>query len=209
MNTPSLEGFGIRLEPVAEHHIALLKPIATDPSIWHYMNLRIATTEDVEAWVEDSIRLNEDDAFQIWVVCLDSGQVIGSSRLFDLQPQHRTGEIGFTWLAAPFRGRGVNPRVKLLQLTHAFETLGLRRIALKTHHENLQSQRAMLKLGAKYEGTFRNHMVMPDGSTRHTVWFSILTEEWPEVKANLLARINMEPLRTALPRPPDVQWEDG
>ncbi|MGI4980408.1 MAG: GNAT family N-acetyltransferase, partial [Janthinobacterium lividum] len=165
MNTPTLKGFGVRLEPISERHIASLETVATDLSIWQYMNLRIATAADVHAWVDDSMRLNATDNVQVWVTRLADGQVVGSSRLFDLQPKHRTGEIGFTWLAAPYRGSGVNPRVKLLQLTHAFETLALRRVALKTHHENLQSQRAMLKLGAHYEGTFRNHMLMPDGST--------------------------------------------
>lgn len=194
MNTPTLEGYGVRLEPIAEQHLAALQSIATDPTIWRYMSLRIRTEDDVQGWVEDSICANVMDSCQIWVTCLASGHVVGSSRLFDLQPAHRTGEIGFTWLAEPYRGRGVNPQVKLLQLTHAFETLGLRRVALKTHHENLRSQRAMLKLGAKYEGTFRNHMIMPDGSVRHTVWFSIIAEEWPEVKAGLLERIAAEPL---------------
>lgn len=196
MSTPVLEEYGVRLEPIAEQHTAGLQAIATDPTIWRYMNLRVTTAADVQGWVEESIHLNKADASQVWVIRLLGGQVVGSSRLFDLQPKHRTGEIGFTWLAKPFRGSGVNPRVKLLQLTHAFETLGLRRVALKIHHENLQSQRAMLKLGAKYEGTFRNHMLMPDGSTRHTAWYSIIAEEWPEVKANLLQRVEAEPLPT-------------
>lgn len=206
MRTPTLEGLGIRLEPISERHIASLETVATGASIWRYMNLRIATAADVRAWVHDSIRLDATDEAQVWVTCLADGQVVGSSRLFDLQPKHRTGEIGFTWLAAPYRGSGVNPRIKLLQLTHTFETLALRRVALKTHHENLQSQRAMLKLGARFEGTFRNHMLMPDGSTRHTTWYSIIAEEWPTVKAGLLRRIEAEPLR---PAQADVQWKDG
>lgn len=208
MNTPVLEGYGVRLEPVSEGHTAALQTIATDTSIWHYMNLRITNLADVHEWVQDSVRLNATDDAQIWVACLANGEVVGSSRLFDLQRKHRTGEVGFTWLAAPYRGRGINPRVKLLQLTHAFETLGLRRVALKTHHDNVPSQRAMLKLGAQYEGTFRNHMIMPDGSTRHTVWFSIVADEWPAVKAGLIARIAAEPLPAASDAP-DVQSKDG
>ena len=105
---------------------------------------------------------------------LASGQVIGSTRLFDLDPYHLRGEIGFTWLAAPYRGSGVNPRVKLLQLTHAFETLGLRRVALKTHHENLQSQRGILKLERKVRRHLPQSHAHADGSTRHTVWYSIV-----------------------------------
>ncbi|MGI4757216.1 MAG: GNAT family N-acetyltransferase [Janthinobacterium lividum] len=194
MNTPALQGYGVRLEPVRQSHTSDLQAIATDPSIWRFMNLRLTSAEEVRAWVEDSIGLDATEACQVWVTRLESGPIIGSSRLLDLQGRHRTSEIGFTWLAAPYRGAGVNPRVKLLQLTHAFETLRLRRVALKTHHENLQSRAAILKLGASYEGTFRNHMLMPDGSTRHTAWYSIIAEEWPEVKAKLLDRVATQPL---------------
>ncbi len=195
MNTPVLQGFGVRLEPVSERHIAALQGIATAPDIWRYMPLQVLTAEGVRAWVQEAIQQREDGTHQIWITCLDSGEAVGSTRLFDLHGRHRTGEIGFTWLSAAYRGSGVNPRVKLLQLTHAFETLDLRRVALKTHHENLQSQRGILKLGAQFEGTFRNHMIMPDGSTRHTMWYSILAEEWPALKQRLVDRIAGEPLR--------------
>jgi N-acetyltransferase len=95
--------------------------------------------------------------------------VIGSTRFADLDLHHRTAELGATWLAPSFHGAEVNPEAKLVQLTYAFETLNLRRVALKTHHENLPSQAAMRKLGAQYEGTFRNHFIMPDGPARHSV----------------------------------------
>ena len=189
MATPALEGFGIRLEPISLRHIPLLLPVAREASIWRYMPLRLASADDVQNWVTEAVAQNETETSQIWITRLTSGEVVGSSRLFDLNSRHRTGEIGFTWLTAPYRGTGVNPRVKLLQLTHAFETLGLRRVALKTHHENLQSQRGILTLGAQFEGTFRNHMIMPDGSTRHTLWYSIVAEEWPAVKAGLEQRV--------------------
>ena len=194
ITTPILEGFGVRLEPTREAHAAAFASIALDRTTSRYMALRIENVEDVRGWVESAAHEDENTTAHIWTTCLSTGEVIGSTRLFDLDLQHRRGEIGFTWLTAPYRGSGVNPRVKLLQLTHAFETLGLRRIALKTHHENLQSQRGILKLGARYEGTFRNHMLMPDGSTRHTVWYSIVADEWPAVKDGLLQRIAAQPL---------------
>ena len=192
--TPKLEGFGIRLEPIREEHTAALTAIALDPSVWRYMPLSVRTEADVIGLVETAVREDRNPASQIWVVRLASGEVVGSSRLFDLDLQHRRGEIGFSWLAGRYRGSGVNPRVKLLQLTHAFDTLGLLRVALKTHHENLQSQRGMLKLGAQYEGTFRNHMVMPDGSARHTMWYSIVADEWPAIRAALLDRVSAAPI---------------
>ena len=193
-STPTLEGHGVRLEPLREHHAAAMAAVALDPSIWRYMTFRIETAADVHAWVINAAREDQDTIAQVWATCLASGQVVGSTRLFDLDLHHRRGEIGYTWLTAPHRGSGVNPRVKLLQLTHAFETLGLRRVALKTHHQNLQSQHGILKLGALYEGTFRNHMLMPDGSTRHTMWYSITAEDWPAVKRGLLQRIAAQPL---------------
>ncbi len=192
-NTPLLEGYGVRLEPLSTAHIPALTQIAIDPSIWRYMNLRINTPADVEKLVADSLREAETGAIEPWVTIVN-GRAAGATRFLDIQRNHRTAEIGFTWLAQPWRGSGVNPRVKLLQMTYGFETLGLRRIALKTHHENLHSQRAMLKLGAVYEGTFRNHMLMPDGTTRHTMWYSVTEEEWPAMKERLQARIATEPL---------------
>jgi RimJ/RimL family protein N-acetyltransferase len=191
--TPVLEGFGVRLEPIAQHHVEGLTRVAIDPSNWRFMNLRIETPADVQKLVDDSVRAAESGTVMPWVTTVD-GEVVGASSYLDLNRTHRTVEIGFTWLGKEWRGSGVNPRVKLLQLQYGFESIHMRRIALKTHHENLHSQRAMLKLGAQFEGTFRNHMIMPDGSTRHTKWYSITEEEWPAIKASLLARIAAEPI---------------
>ena len=124
----------------------------------------------------------------------EGAEVIGTTRFADLDRFHRRCELGWTWIAPRYCGSGVNVRMKLLQLRYAFETLGMRRVALKTHHANGRSQRAMLKLGAKFEGTFRNHMLMPDGSSRDTWWYSIVDAEWPAVKEHLLQRIAREPL---------------
>ena len=192
--TPTLEGNGVRLEPLAQHHFKALCDIARDPRIWRYMNLKLETPEDVAALIETSVANAEKGLVMPWIVFVGD-EAAGSSSFFEIQPAHRTAELGFTWFAAPWRSSGVNPRVKLLQLTHAFETLLLRRIALKTHHDNLHSQNAMLKLGAQYEGTFRNHMIMPDGTTRHSKWYSITAEDWPDVKARLTERIAHEPIQ--------------
>ncbi|AFL87732.1 acetyltransferase, ribosomal protein N-acetylase [Terriglobus roseus DSM 18391] len=192
--TPVLEGYGVRLEPMAQQHVEGLTRIAIEPSNWKHMNLRIETPADVQKLVDDSERAAETGTVMPWVTTVD-GEVVGATSYLDLNRPHRTVEIGFTWLARNWRGAGVNPRVKLLQLQFGVETIHFRRIALKTHHENLHSQRALLKLGAQFEGTFRNHMIMPDGSTRHTKWYSITEEDWPAIKASLLARIATEPIR--------------
>lgn len=193
-NTPLLEGHGVRLEPLSTQHIPALTQIALDESIWRYMNPRPTSQADVEKMVTDALADADRGVVEPWVTFVGD-EAVGATRFLDIQRAHRGAEIGFTWLAKPWRSSGVNPRVKLLQMTYGFETLGLRRIALKTHHENLHSQNAMLKLGAQYEGTFRNHMIMPDGSMRHTKWYSITAEDWPGVKAKLLERIAGEPIQ--------------
>lgn len=191
--TPMLDGYGVRLEPLSYSHLDALFRIAIEPSIWRYMNLRVESLADVTRLIESSLSDAAQGLIEPWMTFVGH-EAVGATRLLDIQRTHRTAEIGFTWLARPWRSSGVNPRVKLLQLTYAFETLKLRRVAMKTHHENTHSQNAMLKLGAQYEGTFRNHMIMPDGSTRHTKWYSMTDEEWSQVKDRLLRRIACEPI---------------
>ena len=108
---------------------------------------------------------------------------IGSSRYLSIVPEHRRLEIGWTWVGTAFQRTGANREAKLLQLTHAFETLGANRVEFKTHSRNERSRTALAGIGATFEGVFRNHMIMPDGSIRHSAYFSVTAEEWPAVKA--------------------------
>ena len=188
---PVLEGAHLRLEPLTRKHLPSLEKIAFDDRIWRYMMTRVTTSADLERWFEAAMRAKETALPQMpWVTVLkDGNRVVGSTRFIDLDLQNRTVEIGHTWITPELHQKGVNPEAKLLQLQYAFDTLALNRVALKTHHENLQSQEAMKKLGAVYEGTFRNHYIMLDGSLRHSVWFSITKEEWPQVRSRLEARL--------------------
>jgi RimJ/RimL family protein N-acetyltransferase len=102
-------------------------------------------------------------------------------------PEHRRLEIGWTWIATAFQRTGSNREAKLLQLSHAFETLGANRVEFKTHARNEQSRNALAGIGATFEGVFRNHTIMPDGSLRDSAYFSVIVEEWPTVKAALVA----------------------
>jgi RimJ/RimL family protein N-acetyltransferase len=188
--TPTLDGFRVRLEPMTEAHLAGLEEIAYDERIWRYMLTRVNTPDELRAWMEAALREKATGTSLPWVTILKGEErVIGSTRFIDLDLRHRTTELGHTWLAPGYHGGGLNAEAKLLQLRYAFEELGLNRVALKTHHENLQSQAAMRKIGAVEEGMFRNHYVMPDGSTRHSVWFSIIREEWPRVRSLLEERV--------------------
>jgi N-acetyltransferase len=191
MPTPTLEGAHVRLEPLTLSHLPALEAIAFDASIWRYMLATIHTPEDLRAWANAALAT---DNTLTWVTIKKShdntpDQLVGSTRFIDLDLHHRTTELGHTWLAATARGTLINAEAKLLQLTYAFETLNLNRVALKTHHENLQSQNAMKSIGAIYEGTFRNHYLMPDNTLRHSVWFSIIRSDWPTVKAHLQSRL--------------------
>jgi len=188
--TPALDGVRVRLEPMTEAHLAGLEEIAYDERIWRYMLTRVKTPHDLRGWMEAALREKATGTCLPWVTILKSeDRVIGSTRFIDLDLRHRTTELGHTWLAPLHHGTGLNAEAKLLQLRYAFEELGLNRVALKTHHENLQSQAAMRKMGAVEEGTFRNHYVMPDGSARHSVWFSIIREEWPRVRSLVEERV--------------------
>lgn len=187
--TPVLEGTRVRLERLTLAHLPALEKVAFDDRIWRYMMTWVKTSDDLRAWVEHALRLEAAGTVKPWVTVLrNDNRVVGSTRFMDIDKTHQTAELGSTWLSPEFHGAGLNAEVKLLQLTYAFEQLGLRRVALKTHHENLQSQKAMRKIGAAYEGTFRNHYIMPDGSQRHSVWFSIIREDWPRVKSQLEER---------------------
>jgi RimJ/RimL family protein N-acetyltransferase len=185
-----LEGNRVRLEPMTQEHLPELAQIAFEPSIWRWTHRRIDTPEDLRNFFK--IALGEIDASTaaVWITrSKSSGKVAGSTRFYEISQEHRTMELGGTWLHPDFQRTGINVEAKYLQLAHAFERMNALRVALKTHHENFKSQTAIAALGAKFEGVSRNHMIMPDGSIRHSHWYSIVREEWPQVKANLEARL--------------------
>ena len=195
MEIPVLEGPGIRLEPLSLDHIPALEAIAFDPTIWRYMLFSIRTPPDLRSWIEAALQAKDGGNALPWVTVkkAQNGEpdtVVGASRFLDLDLHHRSVEIGNTWLAEPWRGTRVNPEAKLLQLTYAFDTLDLLRVSFKTHVANKRSQSAIKAIGATYEGTFRNHYIMPDGSSRDSAWFSIIRKEWPEIKDLLNRRLN-------------------
>src|SRR5271155_2200554 len=188
--TPVLEGARVRLEPLTKQHLEGLASVAFDDRIWRYTLDRLKTREDLQQWMEKALAQQASGIAMPWVTVLKAGnRVIGSTRFMDIDRVHKITELGWTWLAPEFQGLGLNSEAKLLQLAYAFDELKFNRVGLKTHHENLRSQAAMRKMGAVEEGTFRNHFVMPDGSLRHSVWFSIIREEWPGVRSRLEAQI--------------------
>lgn len=186
-----LDGQRVRLEPMTQEHLPELAEIAFEPAIWAWTSHRITTPEDLQGFVRIALSQIRDGTGVVWVTRTKSdGKVAGATRFYEISHQHHTMELGSTWLHPRYHRTGINVEAKYLQLTHAFERMNALRVSLKTHHENLKSQTAIAAIGAKFEGVFRNHMIMPDGSLRHSHWYSIVRDEWPTVKAGLDARLN-------------------
>ncbi|HSQ26425.1 MAG TPA: GNAT family protein [Anaerolineales bacterium] len=187
----ALTGQFIRLEPIQEGHLQDLVKVGLDPDIWRLMLYGPMNSEaDLLSWIKDMIRRQaqgKDLPFSVFQVM--SGRAIGATRFMNIDAKNRSLEIGGTWYGKAYHGTGVNVEAKYLLLQHAFEFLGCIRVQLKTDARNLQSQKAILGIGATKEGVLRKHMVLPDGIIRDSVYFSILDDEWPQVKANLEARI--------------------
>jgi RimJ/RimL family protein N-acetyltransferase len=184
-----LEGRFVRLDPLSEaHRDDLLAAAAEDPATFRFMGMDLSVGEAAwPAYLVDALRPD----YVAWAtVDTTSGRAIGSSRFGDIAPEHGRVEIGWTWIAPSHQRSATNTEAKLLQLTYAFEELGATRVALKTDGRNLRSQAAIERLGAQREGTLRKHVRMPDGFIRDTVYFSILADEWPAVKARLEERLS-------------------
>jgi len=183
-----LEGVRVRLEPLRPDHLADLALVAFDPPLWEWTIMGPQDEAGLRSWLDTALANAEAGIERPFAtIDLASGRAIGSSRFLSIVPEHRRLEIGWTWVATPFQRSGANREAKLLQLTHAFETLGAIRVEFKTHSRNERSRTALAGIGATFEGVFRNHMIMPDGSIRHSAYFSVVAEEWPEVKARLEA----------------------
>lgn len=182
-----LTGPAVRLEPLAEHHRAALEHHGDDTEIWHWMTFpRTEPRGAVRAWCATVGDMRaRGDALPFAIVDPARDEAVGGTVIFDYVAAHRRAEIGYTWLAPSVWRTAINTGAKYLLLRHAFESLGLNRVQLKTDARNLRSQAAIARLGAVREGTWRAHMVLPDGYVRDTVMFSIVAAEWPGVKAGL------------------------
>jgi RimJ/RimL family protein N-acetyltransferase len=185
-----LEGTLVRLEPLSMDHLPALAEIAFNPQIWRWMTDRVDTENDLRRCIQVALDAAAAGTAMPWATRSKAdNRIIGSTRFADIQTSHRTLEIGWTWLDPGYQRSGINVEAKYLQLRHAFEVMGARRVAFKTHHQNVKSQIAIQALGAKHEGIFRNHVIMSDGTPRHSYWYSIIDEEWPEVKTRMEERM--------------------
>jgi RimJ/RimL family protein N-acetyltransferase len=150
----------------------------------------LRTKEAVDRRIADGMAAERrDDAYAFAVRLLPDDRVVGSTSYLTVVAKHKRTEIGSTWYARDVWGTAVNPECKFLLLKHAFENWGAVRIQLGTDVNNLHSRRAIERLGARFEGTLRNHGIGPDSSVRDAALYSIIASEWPEVRSNLLSRI--------------------
>ena len=183
----TLPGKLVRLEPLGFEHSRDLYAAGADDSIWRYLpRPGFAGFEDAEEWVRQCLaEVSRGGRVAFAVVDLATGRAIGSTSYLDIDRTHRTLEIGWTWYGTAWQRTGVNTECKYLLMRHAFEEQSARRVCLKTDSRNERSRRAILRLGAVEEGTWRNHRIAWDGMDRHSVYYSVIDAEWPDVKRRL------------------------
>jgi RimJ/RimL family protein N-acetyltransferase len=187
----TLEGRHVRLEPLAKGHLAGLARVGLDKELWRWIPTPVRTQEDMAAYIETALQEQERGvALPFAILEKATGRAIGSTRYGNIDRVHHRVEIGWTWVARDWQRTAMNTEAKYLLLKHAFETLGCLRVELKTDSLNEQSRAAILRIGAKEEGIFRNHMITESGRIRHSVYFSIIESEWPAVKARLETMLN-------------------
>jgi len=187
----TLEGRYIRLEPLGLAHHAALCEVGLDEEIWRWDPSPVRSADEMRNYIETALKWQvEGTCLPFGIVEKASGQIVGSTRFANIDRVNRRLEIGWTWIGRKWQRTPVNTEAKYLMLRHAFETLGCIRVEFKTDSLNERSRNALLRIGAKEEGTFRNHMITASGRIRHSVYFSIIDSEWPEVKLALEEKLN-------------------
>jgi RimJ/RimL family protein N-acetyltransferase len=182
----TLEGKYVQLELLLAAHHAALTEIGLDEELWRWIPVPVRTPEEMSAYIEAALAEQACGvSLPFTIVEKSSGKPVGCTRYGNIDRVHRRVEIGWTWVAKSWQRTAVNTEAKYLLLRHAFETLGCIRVELKTDSLNEKSRAAILRIGARQEGIFRNHMITASGRIRQTVYFSIVDNEWPAVKARL------------------------
>ena len=187
----ALEGRYVRLEPLTKTHLAGLAEVGLDEELWRWIPVPVRTVEELAGYIDSALEEQmRGVSLPFALIEKATGRAIGSTRYGNIDRTHYRVEIGWTWVAREWQRSAVNTEAKYLLLRHAFETLGCIRVELKTDSLNEKSRAAILRIGAKEEGTFRNHMITASGRIRHTAYFSIVDSEWPAVKARLESLLN-------------------
>ena len=186
---PTLEGRVVRLEPLSPEHEEGLWRASRDPRTWRWLSIvQPQTRADWNTYMGRALAAAAAGT-EIPLVTIGREGIVGSTRFLALRPEHLSVEIGWTWLHPSAWGSGANGEAKLLQLTHAFEACGCRRVELKTDALNERSRRALEAIGATFEGIHRKHMLVRGGENRDSAWYSVTDDDWPAVRAHLETRL--------------------
>ena len=186
-----LEGVHIRLEPLSKAHLAGLAEVGLDKELWRRIPVPVRTVDDMAAYLETALGEQERGvSLPFAIVEKATGRAIGSTRYGNIDRTHHRVEIGWTWVARNWQRTAMNTEAEYLLLKHAFETLGCMRVELKADSLNERSRAAILRIGAREEGIFRNHMITASGRIRHSVYSSIIDSEWSAVRARLESKLN-------------------
>jgi RimJ/RimL family protein N-acetyltransferase len=179
----TLTGRHVRLEPLSLDHVDALCEVGLDAAIWEWNPTPMSTRDDMQHYIETALALQSvGTCIPFATVHIESKRPVGSTRFAAIDAEHRRAEIGWTWIAPAWQRTIVNTEAKYLMLSHAFETWKLIRVELKTDALNKRSRQAMLRIGAKEEGIFRQHIITASGRYRDSAYFSIIDREWPDVK---------------------------
>lgn len=189
-----LEGEIVRLEPMTLEHLDDLWEAGNDESLWRLIPTNITSRDDMQKYIEVAhAEYDRGSALPFVTIERASDKIIGSTRFGNIDTVNRRAEIGWTWINPAWQRTKANTEAKLLMLTHAFETWKCIRVELKTDVLNEKSRNAILRLGAKQEGIFRQHFICDTGRFRDSVYFSIIDSEWESVKANLTSKLAERP----------------
>jgi RimJ/RimL family protein N-acetyltransferase len=189
----TLEGAHVRLEPLSKAHLAGLAEVGLDEELWRWIPTAVRTREEMATYIETALEeQRRGGALPFAILEKATGRAIGSTRYGNIDRTHHRVEIGWTWVAREWQRTAMNTEAKYLLLKQAFESLGCMRVELKTDSLNEKSRAAILRIGAKEEGIFRNHMITASGRIRHSAYYSIIDSEWPAVKARLETRLNSQ-----------------
>jgi N-acetyltransferase len=190
LNPLQLEGFGIRLEPLAPLHREGLASAAADGRLWELWYTSVPKPEESDGYIADALEGQRAGHMLPWAVReMGTGAIAGSTRFHDIAASIDRVEIGYTWYGAQWQRTHLNTACKLLLLTHAFEELGCKVVGFRTDNFNFGSQRAISAIGAHKDGVIRHHQARRDGTVRDSVMYSVLATEWPDVKRHLTARV--------------------
>ena len=187
----TLRGGHVILEPLTMEHLDQLCEVGLSPELWRWTTNLVRSRDDLRLYIETALReQSAGTALPFATIDKTSARAIGSTRFGNIDRANRRVEIGWTWIGVPWQRTAANTEAKYLMLRHAFETLGCIRVEFKTDSLNERSRSALVRIGATEEGTLRNHMLVHDGRYRHSVFFSVIESEWPEVKESLEQKLS-------------------